>query len=363
MGFLLSLLALKSGTPAETIPQTDIESRRNRRGRQNKNEFISYHGRPVLKKAHWVWHIWLYFWIGGIAGGASAIAALASLFGNRDRNYPIIRSARYLSLAALLVSPVLLILDLGRPERFHHMLRIFKFRSPLNVGTYILSATSVLGGFNAARQVVEDGIVPENSLPGKLALTFSNPATQTLQGLFGLGLGSYTGVVLSATATPAWAQASRTMGPIFLCTGFANGAAAISLINALQGEDDPEIQTALERIEQMATLAEMSLTLYTTWKFKPEVRKAFFDSVGGKIAAAGVVQGQLIPLTLAALGLNKSHSRLSRIFNALLVLSGGFMLRMGIIEGGKSTTLSADAYHSITRGEDARPGQPEFDLK
>ena len=104
-----------SQTGKQVEAQTEVEKRRNRRGRINKNEFVSYYGRSVVKKAHWTWHIWLYFWLGGIAGGASAIASLASMSGQGRTNYPIIRAARYISLVGLLISPVLLILDLGPP--------------------------------------------------------------------------------------------------------------------------------------------------------------------------------------------------------------------------------------------------------
>jgi formate-dependent nitrite reductase membrane component NrfD len=359
---LFSFFSFKGIPSTGAAPQTEVENRRNRRGRQPKNEFTSYFGRPVVKKAHWTWHIWVYFWLGGIAGGASAIATLAAMFGGRQRNYPIIQAARYISLVGLVISPVLLVLDLGRPERFHHMLRIFKWRSPLNVGTYILTITGLMGGINTARQVVEDGFIPETSLPGKLATLAASPVTEGLQGLFGLGLGSYTGVVLSATATPLWAQASATMGPIFLCTSFSNGAAAISLLNAVRGEDDPAAHVRLERVEQIANLTEITLTAITTYRLTPEVRQAFLENPKGRAALWGVMLGQVIPLLLRFSGLARSGGRTARILSAALVLLGGFLLRFGIIEGGKATSQSAQAYHSITRGY-ARPNQPDFEAQ
>ena len=238
------------------------------------------------------------------------------------------------------------------------MLRVVKFRSPLNLGTYILSVTGLMGGIDTAGQAVKDGLIAENSLPGRLARWAANPLTEGLQGLFGLGLGSYTGVVLSATATPAWYQANRTMGPIFLCTSFSNGAAAISLVNDLLGEDDRETHSRLEAIERLASLSELGLIAYTTWRFTPQVRQAFLASSGGKLAALGVLQGQLVPLGLSLAGAGLDRNRFFRLLKALLVLSGGFLLRLGIIEGGKQSSQSAEAYHSITQGY-ARPGQNE----
>src|SRR5947209_13705593 len=83
----------------------------------------TYYDLPVIKAPHWRWLVILYFFFGALAGGTYAIASLADLF-SRDRT--LIRAARYLSMAALLPSPPLLILDLGRPERFLHMMRIVK---------------------------------------------------------------------------------------------------------------------------------------------------------------------------------------------------------------------------------------------
>src|SRR5689334_7229347 len=135
-------------------------------------------------------------------------------------------------MAGVMVSPVLLIIDLQRPERFHHMLRVLKLRSPLSTGTWILTSLGVLSGLNFARQVVEDGIIPEDSFLGNLALLSSNDTTQLLQGLDGIALGTYTGVLLSATAVPLWANANESIAPLFLSSAFSTGAAAITLSRA-----------------------------------------------------------------------------------------------------------------------------------
>jgi hypothetical protein len=45
--------------------------------------------------------------------------------------------------------------DLGRPERFLHMLRVFKVTSPLSVGSYILSPFSALASAPAGLRLLE----------------------------------------------------------------------------------------------------------------------------------------------------------------------------------------------------------------
>src|SRR6185312_11581423 len=87
----------------------------------------SYYDYPVLQRAVWHWAIIWYFFFGGLAAGCYVIASLAALFGSpKDR--AVTRTGYYLSLLALLPCPPLLIIDLGKPERFLHMLRVFKIK-------------------------------------------------------------------------------------------------------------------------------------------------------------------------------------------------------------------------------------------
>src|SRR5690242_3841966 len=90
----------------------------------------SYYDYPVLQGAVWHWAIIWYFFFGGLAAGCYVIASLAALFGPREAR-AITRTGYYLSLLALLPCPPLLIVDLGKPERFLHMLRVFKVKSAM----------------------------------------------------------------------------------------------------------------------------------------------------------------------------------------------------------------------------------------
>ncbi len=92
-----------------------------------------YYDYPVLKEPFWGWEIILYFFFGGLAAGCYVLASIAALFGSRE-DRAVTRAGYYLSLLALLPCPALLIKDLGRPERFLHMLRMFKARSPMSTG-------------------------------------------------------------------------------------------------------------------------------------------------------------------------------------------------------------------------------------
>ena len=108
----------------------------------------SYYGQPVLKEPTWTWEIPCYFFTGGLSGGSSVLSMSAKLFGNEKLS----RTALYIGAVGDAISPLLLISDLGRPERFHHMLRVFKVTSPMNVGSWILL---VNGGASNTAAVLE----------------------------------------------------------------------------------------------------------------------------------------------------------------------------------------------------------------
>src|ERR1700759_3317275 len=111
--------------------------------------FRSYYGRAVLKPPVWEGKIPAYLFTGGLSAGAALLAAGADLTGR-----PALRRAGRLGgFAALLASVYLLIADLGRPERFHHMLRVAKPSSPMSVGTWILTAYGPGSGLAAAAEM------------------------------------------------------------------------------------------------------------------------------------------------------------------------------------------------------------------
>src|SRR5699024_7359610 len=106
-------------------------------------EFSNYYGQPVVKAPPWEWPIGVYFWLGGIGGGSALLAAGAQATSNK----PLRRTTRLTSIVAAGLGSAFLILDLGRPERFYNMFRVFKASSPMNMGSWLL------GGFSGAAAV------------------------------------------------------------------------------------------------------------------------------------------------------------------------------------------------------------------
>src|SRR6185437_14933606 len=100
----------------------------------------SYYSVSILKPPVWKWEIATYFYLGGMSAGAFVLSRLAHRFGKDASFRELSRYAAYVACAAALPCPFLLIHDLGDPARFHHMLRVWKPSSPMNLGTWVLTS-------------------------------------------------------------------------------------------------------------------------------------------------------------------------------------------------------------------------------
>src|SRR4029079_2386236 len=78
------------------------------------------------------------------------------------------------AMASLLASMYFLIADLGRPERVHHMLRGDKPRSPMSMGTWLLSAYGPGVGVAAVAELMPQRL--RRTRLGRLANLGGRPA-------------------------------------------------------------------------------------------------------------------------------------------------------------------------------------------
>jgi formate-dependent nitrite reductase membrane component NrfD len=174
-------------------------------------EARSYHGQPVIKDPVWTWEIPAYFFSGGVAGASAGLAYLSELRGEDA----LARRAWGAALAGIAVSPAFLTSDLGRPERFLNMLRMFKLTSPMSVGSWVLSASGAATGLAALNTWT--GWFPRSAKIAKPAAA-----------LLGLPLSTYTAALLANTAIPVWHYASRWL-PFVFGSGAALSAGAVGV--------------------------------------------------------------------------------------------------------------------------------------
>jgi formate-dependent nitrite reductase membrane component NrfD len=173
----------------------------------------SYHGRPVIKESAWTWEVPWYLFTGGLAGASAVLGFSATATGNR----PLARRAWLVSFTGITVSPALLVADLGRPERFINMLRVFKPTSPMSVGSWVLAMSSA-----AITPAAYGAVRRDPPLISRLA----EPVAAAL----GLPLATYTAILISNTVVPVWSEARRELPFVFASSAAASaGAAAVAL--------------------------------------------------------------------------------------------------------------------------------------
>jgi formate-dependent nitrite reductase membrane component NrfD len=305
----------------------------------------TYYDYPAMNEPTWHWEIIWYFFFGGLAAGCYLIATVASLFGSKE-DRATVRAGYYLSLLALLPCPVLLIKDLGRPERFLHMLRVFKVKSPMSMGTWALTTFSLFSGLMAVIQAAHDGLLgnwwgPDflKALPRKV---IAFPGI-----FFGLFLGSYTGVLLAATSVPIWSR-SKLLGALFASSATSTSTALISLVLRIFGAPAAALHK-LERLEWIATLVEMT-ELFSFLRGSSRAGRALAGAGQGEQGPAFwnlvVGSGLLIPWLLTTLSLlqgGKKHTGRG-LLTSLLVLTGGYFLRRTIVKAGHTSSRDPHVY-------------------
>ena len=190
-------------------------------------DFQSYYGRPILKVTRWKEpHLPLYLVLGEMSGAMAMVGAVAHVLGRP----PLARTARLTAAGAAYCGSAVLMADLGRPERFLHMLRVAKPTSPMSVGSWILSGHSALVSVAAASE-----------LTGQLA------GLGTLAGaasaLTGPLLAAYPGVLFANTAVPAWHTAYREL-PLLLVGGAMTSAGAAGLAASAVSGDHADFDAA-----------------------------------------------------------------------------------------------------------------------
>lgn len=180
-----------------------------------------YYGIPLLKPPQWTLEVPLYFFVGGAAGAAAVVSAIGHYVG-ADRK--LVRDARYIAAAGAVISPALLIADLGRPERFLGMLRVFKPQSPMSVGAWTL-----VGFGSAVSAATFAGLLRERYGPS-FPLSVIENAGEAAAIPLGLGLATYTGVLIGATAIPVWNQNISDLPLHFAASGLGAAVGILELM-------------------------------------------------------------------------------------------------------------------------------------
>ncbi|GAA3723745.1 polysulfide reductase NrfD [Plantactinospora mayteni] len=271
-------------------------------------EFRSYYGRPVLKPPTWAaGDIAGYLFLGGLAGASSALAATAELTGRPG----LARGLKAGAAVALGGSLYSLVHDLGRPERFLHMLRVVKVTSPMNVGSWLLAGYGPLALLAAGSAVT--GRLPRLGRLGTLGAATLGPA-----------VASYTGALFADTAIPLWHEAHREL-PVLFGGSAAASAGALGLLAAPGPEARPARRAAL-----LGAATELAVA-YRMERRLGMVAEPMRQGQAGGLLRAGKLLSAAGALAVAA---GARRGRATTVAGAAAMLAGSICLRFGIFQAG-----------------------------
>src|SRR5881296_3899637 len=198
---------------------------------------------------HWTWFIIPYFFVGGLAGGAYFLAAALDWFG-RPEDRPVVRTGYNVAAVGAILSGLLLSIDLGRPLRFWHMLFqsanfpaiMFKGWSPISFGAWAILLFGLFSVLSALGARAEEGRLQMPALRAVGGVVKGGVAklVSGIGGLLGVFIAGYTGVLLSVTNRPIWAD-SPWLGALFVASGASTGAAALILLGLRRGASEQSL--------------------------------------------------------------------------------------------------------------------------
>jgi formate-dependent nitrite reductase membrane component NrfD len=228
------------------------------------------------------------------------------------------------ALVSILASLYYLVSDLGRPERFHHMLRVAKPSSPMSMGTWLLSAYGPGAGLAGIAELMPSWL--RRTRLGRLVWWLARPAGLWAAGT-APGVASYTAVLLSHTAVPAWNEAHPQLPFMFVGSAAASGG-GLGMLLAPVDEAGPARRMAVlgQAVEVVASrLMERRLGIvaeaYTTGKAHRLRQWSERLTVAG---AVGAVLG--------------GRSRAVSAASGIALLAGSALLRFGVFEAGIEST-------------------------
>ncbi|MGA7274795.1 MAG: NrfD/PsrC family molybdoenzyme membrane anchor subunit [Candidatus Udaeobacter sp.] len=287
-----------------------------------------YYGHAVVKPPVWTWEVPLYFFFGGMAGMSAVIASGAVIFHHLD----LARTAMWIaSIAGAILSPILLIMDLGRPRLFLNMLRVFKHRSAMSMGAWILSAF----GACAVPGLVALELHAHQIFPGAPDQLLSVAAGILIFGsaIFGTLLATYTGVLIGATTIPAWFL-HRIQLPIHFGTaGLGSAAGLLELLG--------HRIAALNFLGFYVATVETALLIWLSVDKHGVADRAIHEHRSGWLIRIGEVLNGPLALVLRFFGLVP--------FAAISFLIGALVSRFGWIAIGKVSGSDPEAVFAAER--------------
>jgi len=276
----------------------------------------------------WRWLIVAYFFLGGLAAGSYFLATLMDLFGkSRDRR--LVHLGYLIAFPLVGLCGLVLTVDLGRPERFWHMLiqsetlrPMIKTYSPMSLGAWALLCFGGCALLSFVAVLAERGWLGWPLLRRLSPPAFVGRLVTVVGALLGFYVAGYTGVLLSVTNRPIWAD-TTLLGLTFLISAASTSAALLILLGFWGGASGDSID-ALERFDAFILVLE-AIAIAGLLVSLGRIAMVWLNG-WGLLLAVMVLGGIALPLYMR---LRAPGPR--RAIGPVLVLLGGLILRAVII--------------------------------
>jgi Polysulphide reductase, NrfD len=281
-----------------------------------------YYGIPLLKPPQWKPEVPLYFFVGGAAGAAAVIGAVAHYTGADKR---LVRDARWIAAAGSILSPALLVADLGRPKRFLAMLRVFKPQSAMSVGVW-----TVVGFGGASSAAAFASLLRERYGPSFPVRVLENAGTAASIA-FGLGMASYTGVLIGATSIPVWNENVGDLPMHFAASGLG---AAVGMLEVMGHAKN----RVLQALGLGAAIFEVWEGLRIEGRSRVPLDPLKHGRSGLVTRVGGVLSGPVpAGLRIASALVGERRGRSLRRWAGMSAIAGSLLTRFGWIDAGRAS--------------------------
>ncbi|MBI3992186.1 MAG: polysulfide reductase NrfD [Candidatus Lambdaproteobacteria bacterium] len=302
------------------------------------NELTTTRSNPLIDPHLHIWghEVALYLFLGGMVAGIMVLTGLYYFIKGIDREAPgFIRNGMLASPILLSLGMLFLFLDLEHKPNVLRFYLTFQVTSPMSWGSWILIviypvSIAMIVLANRGRWWVDwMPALSARVVPYWRAIALANV-------FFGALLGLYTGILLSSfTARPFWNNG--VLPPLFLISGISAGAAWMILFHDGRSVREKD-ELGLIKLGLIVTEI-MALVLYISSMLASAANQheAVFLVLGGPFTAqfwvfvVGI--GLLVPPLLQ--GMELLHKLESRFVMPLLVLVGGLVLRMLVVQAGQ----------------------------
>ena len=272
----------------------------------------------------WGWLIAIYLLLGGVSAGAAVIHGyngISKMFGER-----IHRASGFLAPFPVMAGLLLLIFDLHRPSKFYKLMFNYNFTSVMSWGVLLLGVFTIVSLWSM--YLVYRG----KEAPRGIYI---------LNVILGLGVGGYTGLLLSAiSSNPLWG--THALPILFLVSALSTGIAGTLLVGHFLDSSHSDEEAKLEKTDRVLLVLEITVLLAVIlgWAYAPKgdlALKALLTGTYGLLFWLGfILIGLVIPFVLLW---RKSQGNTGKNFTILIasmVLFGGALLRIIVVFAGQS---------------------------